>query len=59
MSSCCGEEDIRIWNMGKEKYAHKFVAHQKATLCALKTASGQLVTGGEDRFIKIWNYFDI
>lgn len=58
LSSCWKEDEIRVWSMDSDRPLQKFQAHRNGTRCFVKTASGRLISGGEDKTIRVWSYHD-
>ena len=50
---------IYIWNGEDYSFKFKFPAHDKTIWCLKTLPNGDLISGGSDRKIKTWNYFEI
>lgn len=60
LSSCWKEDEVYVWNIASssEKELYKFQVHQNGVRCFIKTSYGQIISGGEDKIIRIWSYSD-
>lgn len=58
LSSCWKEDEIRVWIMDSDRPVHKFAAHRNGTRCFVKNHAGRLISGGEDKTIRVWSYLD-
>jgi WD40 repeat protein len=57
--SCSNDNRIKFWNMKTQEctktFGEKFTGHLGSVNCMIISRDGSLVTGGEDKTIKIWD----
>lgn len=56
LASCSEDNSIIIWASKKLEVKHTFISHSKAIWCCDIISSDRMVTGSEDKTIKVWNY---